>query len=126
MLRYFNPMGAHKSGKIGEAPQGIPNNLVPCMAQVTIGQRDTVSVFGNDYNTPNGRGVQDYIPTTALAEGHAEVLDYAMQHSGAEITNLGTGRGHSVLETIDAFEKGSGEQINYQIMPRRAGIMAMP
>ena len=121
LLRYFNPVGAHKSGEIGEAPHGIPNNLVPYIAQVAIGQRAKVLVFGNDYNTPDGTGVRDYIHITDLAEGHAAALDYATLHSGAEIINLGTGRGHSVLEMIAAFETASGQQINYQIMPRRAG-----
>lgn len=121
LLRYFNPVGAHKSGEIGEAPQGIPNNLVPYIAQVAIGQRAKVLVFGNDYNTPDGTGVRDYIHITDLAEGHAAALDYATLHSGAEIINLGTGRGHSVLEMIAAFETASGQEINYQIMPRRAG-----
>lgn len=121
LLRYFNPVGAHKSGKIGEHPQGIPNNLVPYIAQVAIGQRERLSVFGNDYNTPDGTGVRDYIHVSDLAEGHVAALNYAAHHSGAEIINLGSGRGHSVFEMVAAFERASGQQIAYEIKPRRAG-----
>ena len=121
LLRYFNPVGAHKSGKIGENPQGIPNNLVPYIAQVAIGQRERLSVFGNDYNTPDGTGVRDYIHVSDLAEGHVAALNYATHHSGAETINLGSGRGHSVFEMIAAFERASGQQVAYEIKPRRAG-----
>ena len=121
LLRYFNPVGAHKSGKIGEHPQGIPNNLVPYIAQVAIGQRERLSVFGNDYNTPDGTGVRDYIHVSDLAEGHVAALNYATHHSGAETINLGSGRGHSVFEMVAAFERASGQQVAYEIKPRRAG-----
>ena len=121
LLRYFNPVGAHKSGKIGEHPQGIPNNLVPYIAQVAIGQRERLSVFGNDYNTPDGTGVRDYIHVSDLAEGHVAALNYATHHSGAETINLGSGRGHSVFEMVAAFERASGQQVACEIKPRRAG-----
>ena len=121
LLRYFNPVGAHKSGHIGEDPQGIPNNLVPYIAQVATGQREKLHIFGNDYDTPDGTGVRDYIHVSDLADGHLAALDYIKQNSGVDAVNLGTGLGYSVMEMVDAFEKASGRSVNYEIMPRRAG-----
>ena len=124
LLRYFNPIGAHESGLIGEAPNGIPNNLMPYITQVAVGKRDHLSVYGNDYDTPDGTGVRDYIHVCDLAEGHAAALPYCMSHSGAAVFNLGTGRGYSVLEIVRAFEEANGIAIPYEITPRRPGDIA--
>ena len=121
LLRYFNPIGAHESGLIGEKPNGIPNNLMPYITQVAAGMRDHLNVFGNDYPTPDGTGVRDYIHVVDLAKGHLAALDYAMTHKGAEAVNLGTGIGYSVLDVVLAFEKANGIRIPYEIAPRRAG-----
>ena len=122
ILRYFNPVGAHKSGEIGEDPNGIPNNLVPYITQVAIGKLDHLNVFGNDYPTPDGTGVRDYIHVVDLAEGHVAALKlYEQPHCGLRIYNLGTGKGYSVLEIHDAFEKVVGKKIPYEFAPRRPG-----
>ncbi|MDE7120590.1 MAG: UDP-glucose 4-epimerase GalE, partial [Oscillospiraceae bacterium] len=123
-LRYFNPIGAHKSGRIGEDPNGIPNNLLPYIGQVAVGRLEKISVFGNDYPTPDGTGVRDYIHVVDLAKGHVCALDYAEQHKGFIPINLGTGHGVSVLEMIHAYEKACGHALPYQITPRRAGDIA--
>jgi UDP-glucose 4-epimerase len=124
LLRYFNPVGAHESGRIGEDPQGIPNNLFPYIAQVAVGKRDHLNVFGDDYNTPDGTGVRDYIHVVDLAKGHVCAIKYAENHDGTEIFNLGTGVGYSVLDMVKAFEKANGIKIPYVIAPRRAGDVA--
>lgn len=124
-LRYFNPVGAHKSGLIGEEPNGIPNNLMPYIAKVASGELECLSVFGNDYPTHDGTGVRDYIHVCDLALGHVKALEYADSHSGIEYINLGTGNGISVLEMVSAFEKACGKKIPYKIMPRRAGDCAV-
>jgi UDP-glucose 4-epimerase len=129
ILRYFNPVGAHESGLIGEDPQGIPNNLVPFVAQVAVGRLETLDVWGRDYPTPDGTGVRDYIHVVDLARGHVKALEYLerVEDLGAPrclTLNLGTGKGHSVLEVVDAFEKASGRTIPYRIAPRRAGDVA--
>jgi len=124
LLRYFNPVGAHISGQIGEDPRGIPNNLVPFIAQVAVGQREKLMVFGDDYETPDGTGIRDYIHVSDLAAGHVAALDCASRHHGVEVVNLGTGRGHSVMEVIAAFAKASGRDIPYEIAPRRKGDIA--
>ncbi len=124
-LRYFNPVGAHPSGLIGEAPQGVPNNLMPYVAQVATGQRERVQVFGNDYNTPDGTGVRDYIHVTDLADGHVHALQYCLRARQDLLTvNLGTGVGYSVLDMIRAFEQASGKTIAYDIVGRRTGDIA--
>ena len=123
-LRYFNPIGAHESGLIGEAPNGIPNNLLPYIAQVACGQREKLSVFGGDYPTPDGTGVRDYIHVVDLAEGHLAALDYLAANPGLLTVNLGTGRGYSVLEIVRAFELASGHAVPYEIVARRAGDIA--
>lgn len=123
-LRYFNPVGAHESALIGENPSGIPNNLMPFIAQVASGKRPVLSVFGNDYPTPDGTGIRDYIHVMDLAEGHSAALDYLAHHSGWHAINLGTGKGHSVLEMIRAFEAASGRSVPYKIVPRRSGDVA--
>jgi UDP-glucose 4-epimerase len=123
-LRYFNPVGAHESGLIGEAPSGIPNNLMPYVAQVATLQRERLSVFGNDYPTPDGTGVRDYIHVMDLAEGHLAALDYLLEHEGLLTVNLGTGRGFSVLEMVRSFEQASGRAIPYSIVARRPGDIA--
>lgn len=121
ILRYFNPVGAHPSGQIGEDPNGPPNNLMPFISQVAVGKRDALNVFGNDYPTIDGTGVRDYIHVMDLARGHLAALD-AIKHTGGLITvNLGTGRGHSVLEVLRAFEAASGKTIPYRVAPRREG-----
>lgn len=125
ILRYFNPIGAHPSGLIGEHPNGIPNNLIPYVAQVAIGKLEYLKVFGNDYDTIDGTGVRDYIHVVDLAKGHLCALDYCMKNTGVEAVNLGTGRGYSVLEVIKAFEKASGVKINYRIVGRRDGDVAI-
>ena len=121
LLRYFNPIGAHESGLIGEKPNGIPNNLMPYITQVAVGIRPQLHVFGNTYDTVDGTGVRDYIHVTDLALGHLAALNYAEKHTGAEAVNLGTGRGCSVLEVVKTFEKASGQAVPYVIDPPRAG-----
>ena len=123
-LRYFNPVGAHPSGEIGESPTGVPNNLMPYISQVAVGKRDFLSVFGQDYNTPDGTGVRDYIHVCDLAAGHVAAIDYCLKRQGVDVFNLGTGRGYSVLEIVKAFEKASGKTIPYKIMARRDGDVA--
>ena len=124
LLRYFNPIGAHESGLIGEKPNGIPNNLMPYITQVAQGIRPKLNVFGNDYPTPDGTGVRDYIHVVDLAKGHVAALDYALEHSGCEVFNLGTGNGYSVLDLVKTFEKVNGVEIPYEIVGRRAGDIA--
>lgn len=124
LLRYFNPIGAHESGIIGEKPNGIPNNLMPYITQVAAGIRDHLSVFGNDYPTHDGTGVRDYIHVVDLAKGHAAAYDYSMKSKGCEVFNLGTGIGYSVLDIVKAFEEANGVKIQYEIAPRRAGDIA--
>ena len=124
LLRYFNPIGAHESGKIGEDPNGIPNNLLPYVAQVAIGKLAELPVYGADYDTPDGTGIRDYIHVTDLAIGHLKAVDYVRKNAGIEAINLGTGKGYSVLEIVAAFEKASGLKINYKILDRRAGDLA--
>ncbi|MDZ7722400.1 MAG: UDP-glucose 4-epimerase GalE [candidate division KSB1 bacterium] len=121
VLRYFNPVGAHPSGKIGEDPTGIPNNLMPYIAQVAIGRLDHLSVFGNDYPTRDGTGVRDYIHVVDLARGHLKALEKLNSNPGYEPYNLGTGKGYSVLEMVDAFEKACDRKIKYKFAPRRSG-----
>ncbi len=124
ILRYFNPVGAHPSGWIGEDPQGTPNNLMPFVAQVAIGRRPYLNVWGNDYATPDGTGVRDYIHVVDLALGHLRALERLQQHAECEAINLGTGVGYSVLDMVSAFERASGQPIPYQVAPRRAGDIA--
>ena len=125
LLRYFNPVGAHKSGMIGEDPNDIPNNLMPYIAQVAIGKLPCLSVFGNDYDTPDGTGVRDYIHVVDLARGHLKALDHLeAQKERVDVFNLGTGHGYSVLEMVAAFEKASGKHVPYRIAPRRPGDIA--
>ena len=121
LLRYFNPIGAHPSGLIGEAPDGIPNNLMPYITQTAVGIREALNVFGTDYNTPDGTGVRDYIHVVDLAKGHVAAIKYAIEHTGAEAINLGTGNGSSVLEVVHAFEKASGVEIPVVFKERRPG-----
>ncbi len=121
ILRYFNPIGAHESGLIGEDPKGIPNNLCPYITQVAVGKREYLGVFGNDYNTPDGTGVRDYIHVVDLAKGHVLAVNKLEENPGLLIVNLGTGRGYSVLDMVKAFEKVTGKPIPYKIMPRRPG-----
>ena len=121
ILRYFNPVGAHESGLIGENPNGIPNNLMPYITQVAIGKLSKLNVFGNDYNTKDGTGVRDYIHVVDLAKGHLKALEKLKKDSGIFTYNLGTGKGYSVLEVIEAFEKESGRKVPYEIVKRRAG-----
>lgn len=123
-LRYFNPVGAHESGLIGENPHGVPNNLMPCIAQVAVGQRTELSVFGDDYPTADGTAIRDYIHVMDLAEGHAAALDFLSQTTGWQAINLGTGKGYSVLEMVQAFEKASGREVPYKIVACRAGDVA--
>lgn len=125
LLRYFNPIGAHKSGKIGENPNGIPNNLMPYITQVAIGKLPELSVFGDDYDTPDGTGVRDYIHVVDLAEGHVKALDNILEgDKGVQIFNLGTGHGYSVLDIVKAFEQASGKKVPYKIVARRPGDIA--
>ena len=124
ILRYFNPVGAHESGLIGEDPNGIPNNLMPYIAQVAVGRREYLRVFGEDYPTPDGTGVRDYIHVVDLAKGHVAALDYLAKNKGLLTVNLGTGQGYSVLDMVKAFQKASGREIAYQIVERRAGDIA--
>jgi UDP-glucose 4-epimerase len=124
LLRYFNPVGAHESGLIGESPQGTPNNLMPYVAQVAVGQRDKLRIFGSDYDTPDGTGIRDYIHVLDLAEGHVAALRRLLDEPGLLTLNLGTGRGHSVLEVVDAYQRASGRPIPYEVVPRRPGDVA--
>ena len=121
LLRYFNPIGAHESGTIGEDPQGIPNNLMPYIAQVAVGRREKLTVFGGDYDTKDGTCRRDYIHVMDLADGHVKAVEYTLDHKGVEVFNLGTGTPYSVLEIINAFEDATGKKINYEIGERRAG-----
>lgn len=121
LLRYFNPIGAHESGLIGEDPKGIPNNLMPYISQVAVGRLEKLRVFGNDYNTPDGTGVRDYIHVVDLAVGHVKAVDWVLENEGCEAINLGTGNGCSVLQLREAFEKASGIKIPYEIVGRRPG-----
>ena len=125
LLRYFNPIGAHKSGKIGEDPKGIPNNLLPYVAQVAIGKLECLGVFGDDYDTPDGTGVRDYIHVVDLAVGHVTAVEKLADKEGVSVYNLGTGNGYSVLQVVHAFEKACGHPIKYQIKDRRPGDIAM-
>lgn len=124
LLRYFNPVGADVSGRIGEDPNGIPNNLMPFIAQVAVGKREQLSVFGNDYPTQDGTGVRDYIHVVDLAQGHLKALEYLQQHQGIEAINLGTGVGYSVLDMVKAFSEVNKVAVPYQIAPRRPGDIA--
>lgn len=124
LLRYFNPVGAHESGEIGEDPNDIPNNLMPYISQVAVGRREKLTVFGDDYATVDGTGVRDYIHVVDLAQGHVKALVWLQNQVGAHIFNLGTGRGYSVLEVVKAFESASNSVVPYQISPRRAGDVA--
>lgn len=124
LLRYFNPVGAHKSGMIGEDPNGIPNNLMPYISQVAIGKLECLSVFGDDYNTKDGTGVRDYIHVVDLANGHLRALEKIKDEDGVHIYNLGTGTGYSVLDMVKAFSKACGKEIKYKIAPRRPGDIA--
>ncbi len=125
LLRYFNPIGAHESGLIGEDPSGIPNNLMPYIAKVAVGELEKLSVFGNDYDTPDGTGVRDYIHVVDLADGHVKACDYSMTHTGCEIINLGTGHGYSVLDLVNTFSRVNGVDVPYVIAPRRPGDIAI-
>ncbi len=124
VLRYFNPVGAHASGRIGEDPRGMPNNLMPYVSQVAVGRREKLSVWGKDYDTPDGTGVRDYIHVCDLAEGHVAAVQRLLDQPGSFTVNLGTGRGHSVLEVVAAFAAASGRAIPYEIRPRRPGDVA--
>lgn len=125
ILRYFNPIGAHKSGKIGEDPKGIPNNLMPYITQVAVGKLERLGVFGDDYDTPDGTGVRDYIHVADLALGHVKAVRKLEEKEGVSIYNLGTGKGYSVLEMVRAMEKACGKEIPYEIKPRREGDIAI-
>ena len=124
LLRYFNPIGAHKSGRIGENPNGIPNNLMPYITQVAVGKRQELNVFGDDYDTPDGTGVRDYIHVVDLADGHVKAIGKLRENCGLKVYNLGTGVGYSVLDIVHNFEKATGVKIPYRIAPRRAGDIA--
>lgn len=121
LLRYFNPVGAHESGLIGEDPQGVPNNLMPYISQVAVGRRDHLTVFGNDYDTPDGTCRRDYIHVMDLAEGHVKAAEYSIEHKGTEVINLGTGSPYSVLEMVEAFGRACGHAVAYEVGARRAG-----
>ena len=125
LLRYFNPIGAHVSGLIGEDPQGIPNNLMPFISQTAIGRREYLSVFGNDYDTHDGTGVRDFIHVVDLAQGHVAAVDYMQDHKGESVFNLGTGTGYSVLDMVKAFERVTGKAVPYKITERRPGDLGM-
>ena len=125
LLRYFNPIGAHESGLIGEDPKGIPNNLMPYISQVAVGKLEKLGVFGDDYDTPDGTGVRDYIHVVDLAKGHVKAINYIFSNPGLDVINLGTGVGYSVLDMVKAFSKACGKEIPYEIKPRRAGDIAM-
>ncbi len=124
LLRYFNPIGAHSSGLIGEDPRGIPNNLMPFISQVAVGRLDHLNVFGDDYDTHDGTGVRDYIHVVDLARGHAAAIEYMQRHRGESVFNLGTGMGYSVLDMVKALERVTGKKIPYEIVPRRPGDLA--
>ena len=124
LLRYFNPIGAHESGIIGEDPRGIPNNLMPYITQVAIGRREYLSVYGNDYDTPDGTGVRDYIHVVDLAKGHVAAVKFVLEHNGCEVFNLGTGSGVSVLDMVHAFNEANGLNLPYKIVERRPGDIA--
>ena len=124
LLRYFNPIGAHESGRIGEDPRGIPNNLMPYITQVAVGRREKLSIFGDDYDTPDGTGVRDYIHVVDLAKGHVAAVKYATEHNGCEVFNLGTGTGYSVLEMAHTFRDVNNVALPYVIAPRRPGDIA--
>ena len=124
LLRYFNPIGAHSSGLIGEDPRGIPNNLMPFISQVAVGRRDHLNIFGNDYDTHDGTGVRDYIHVVDLARGHVCAIEYMQKHKGENVFNLGTGMGYSVLDMVKAFERVTGIKIPYEIVARRPGDLA--
>ena len=124
LLRYFNPIGAHESGRIGEDPNGTPNNLMPYISQVAIGKLPQLSIFGDDYDTPDGTGVRDYIHVVDLARGHVCAVNYARKHNGVEAVNLGTGTGYSVLDLVHAFERVNGVKVPYVVSPRRPGDIA--
>lgn len=124
ILRYFNPIGAHESGLLGEIPNGIPNNLLPYVAQVETGIREYLRVFGDDYDTPDGTGVRDYIHVVDLAKAHVLAIEYAQKHKGAQTINVGTGNGYSVLDVLHAYEKACGRKLEYKIMERRPGDIA--
>jgi UDP-glucose 4-epimerase len=121
LLRYFNPIGAHPSGRMGEDPEGIPNNLMPYITQVAVGKREQLSIFGNDYPTPDGTCIRDYIHVVDLARGHVAAMEYAMGHTGTEIFNLGTGNGVSVSQLVDAFERVNDLKVPNVFAARRAG-----
>ena len=125
LLRYFNPIGAHPSGRIGEDPRGIPNNLMPYITQVAVGRRERLSVFGNDYDTHDGTGVRDYIHVVDLAKGHVAAAGYALQHAGCDVFNLGTGKGYSVLDMVNTFISVNQVAVPYDIVPRRPGDIAV-
>ena len=125
LLRYFNPVGAHESGRIGEDPKGIPNNLMPYISQVAVGKLEKLGVFGDDYDTPDGTGVRDYIHVVDLAVGHVKAVDYLAKNPGLDVINLGTGVGYSVLDMVKAFSKACGKDLPYEIKPRRDGDIAM-
>lgn len=125
LLRYFNPIGAHESGRIGEDPNDVPNNLMPYITQVAVGKLDQLSIFGDDYNTPDGTGVRDYIHVLDLAQGHLSALDYSLKNTGVEAVNLGTGEGYSVLDVVHAFENANDVEIPYKIVERRPGDIAV-
>ena len=124
LLRYFNPVGAHPSGRIGEDPSGTPNNLMPYIAQVAVGRRERLRVFGNDYPTPDGTGVRDYIHVMDLADAHVRALEHARTRTGALALNVGAGRGYSVLELVRAFEQASGRKVPHEVVARRPGDVA--
>ena len=124
VLRYFNPVGAHESGLIGESPNGIPNNLLPYICQVAVGKRECLSVYGDDYSTPDGTGVRDYIHVADLADGHVKAVETHQNDAGLHVYNLGTGQGSSVLEMVHAFEQAASKEIAYAIAPRRPGDIA--
>jgi UDP-glucose 4-epimerase len=124
LLRYFNPIGAHESGDIGEDPRGIPNNLMPYITQVAVGRREFLSVYGNDYDTHDGTGVRDYIHVVDLAKGHVAAVKYVDEHKGCEVFNLGTGTGYSVLDMVKAFNEANGLELPYKIVDRRPGDIA--
>ena len=124
VLRYFNPVGAHPSGQIGEDPAGPPNNLMPYVAQVAMGKRAVLNIYGNDYATPDGTGVRDYIHVQDLAQGHVAALQALLGQGESFTVNLGTGQGHSVLEVVHAFEQASGRPVHYRFAARRAGDVA--
>ena len=124
LLRYFNPIGAHKSGLIGESPNGIPNNLMPYISQVAVGKREKLRVFGDDYNTHDGTGIRDFIHVVDLAQGHVAAINYAAKNKGVQVVNLGTGTGYSVLDLVKSFERVNGIKIPYEVVERRPGDIA--